>query len=783
MVAAAPFLTAVSALSSCPSPITQSYQVTYVTYLAVETVYAECGDLCAATPSPSASTSSVSLPPCATPSYPSGWPDLNGVPNPNGPYLNPYDSSSLPFTWPGLPSKGQTAPPPRPTAPYSYGGPAAGHYQPPCWAPAGVSSLVPALPQSDTNGNSPWGLPDCPHLPVHGLPPPGSPSGIESYGSELSSLFASSTPSASAPGSSAPVESISGSSSSVGTASGSSTTTLSASVSYSVPANSSSLVPSSTASACPTANACGKMPDTGVTRTYDFHVGYQTIAPDGVKKNGLVVNGGFPGPLIEANWGDMIEIKVTNDLPDEGTSLHWHGLLQKDTPFFDGVVAVSQCPIVPGGSLTYKFRADMYGTSWYHSHYSAQYAGGAVGPMIIHGPCTQQYDIDIGPVMLTDWYHQDYFTLVNDTMNGKIPPSNNNLINGKGNYPCANTTLPCTPNAGISKFKFQSGKKHLLRLINTGAEGTQKFSIDGHNMTIIANDFIPINPYETDVVTLGVGQRSDVIVEATGSSTDVVWMRSTLGTTGCSLCDGISPEAVAAIYYEDASTTAMPQTTSSVSASSLAFCGNDPLSKTTALCPVTPDPSPSTTETVNIEFGSNGTNFVWFMNNSSFRGDYNSPVLLDAKAGNLTFEPEWNVYDFGTNASVRMIIKNNFTFGAHPMHLHGHNFHVLAEGFGDWDGVVTNPENTQMRDVQMVRAGDDEKGPAFIVLQWKQDNPSVWPLHCHIAYHVSAGLYINVLERPEDVMAMEFDGSAAQTCRDWNVWTGTHVPDQIDSGL
>lgn len=46
------------------------------------------------------------------------------------------------------------------------------------------------------------------------------------------------------------------------------------------------------------------MPDTGVTRTYDFHVAYQTIAPDGVTKNGITINGGYPGPLIEANWGD-----------------------------------------------------------------------------------------------------------------------------------------------------------------------------------------------------------------------------------------------------------------------------------------------------------------------------------------------------------------------------------------------------------------------------------------------------------------------------------------------
>jgi FtsP/CotA-like multicopper oxidase with cupredoxin domain len=81
----------------------------------------------------------------------------------------------------------------------------------------------------------------------------------------------------------------------------------------------------------------------------------------------------------------------------------------------------------------------MYGTSWYHSHYSAQYAGGALGPIVVHGPATADYDEDLGPIILSDWYHYDYFTLVNQTMNGAVPASDNNLINGKMNYPCENS--------------------------------------------------------------------------------------------------------------------------------------------------------------------------------------------------------------------------------------------------------------------------------------------------------------------------------------------------------
>jgi len=525
------------------------------------------------------------------------------------------------------------------------------------------------------------------------------------------------------------------------------------------------------------------MPDTGVTRTYDLHVAYQTIAPDGVQKNGITVNGGYPGPLIEANWGDWIMVNVTNDLTNEGTTLHWHGLRQPGTPFYDGVPAVTQCPIIPGGTLSYLFRADLFGTSWYHSHYSAQYSGGAVGPIVIHGPRTADYDIDIGPVMVSDWYHQDYFTLVNQTMIGHFPPSNNNLINGKMNYPCENTTLPCTPNAGISKFQFTSGKKHLVRIVNTGAEGIQKFSIDNHTLTVIANDFIPIVPYTTNVVTLGVGQRTDVIVEGLSNSTGVYWMRSSLGTDRCTLNDGISPNAVAAVYYQDADTSSVPETTSDVTAAELAKCSNDALSQTVPFCPIKISTTPATVETIDITVASNGTDFLWYMNNSSFRGDYNDPVLLETKAGNLTFEEEWNVINFGTNRTIRVILRNHGLLGAHPMHLHGHNFNVLAEGFGDWDGTIVNPTNTQRRDVQILQNAQDANTPSFVVLQWANDNPGSWPLHCHLAWHVSGGLFVQLLERQTDIQAETFPQDVVQTCRDWAAWTGTHVPDQIDSGV
>ena len=224
-------------------------------------------------------------------------------------------------------------------------------------------------------------------------------------------------------------------------------------------------------------------------------------------------------PAIEANWGDTIQVTVNNAItnPEEGTTLHWHGFLQQQSEWMDGVPAVSMCPIPPGSSYTYSFKATPYGTTWYHSHYSSQYADGAWGPIIIYGPSNVDYDIDLGPVTLNDYYHRQEFDILQDVMGTDLTKvrvaSDNNLINGKMNFQCPDsssnsTTGPCVNNAGLAKFNFQSGKKHRLRLINTGVAGIQKFSIDNHNMTVFANDFIPLEPYTANVVTLGVSKHS-----------------------------------------------------------------------------------------------------------------------------------------------------------------------------------------------------------------------------------------------------------------------------------
>lgn len=365
-----------------------------------------------------------------------------------------------------------------------------------------------------------------------------------------------------------------------------------------------------------------------------------------------------------------------------------------------------------------------------------------------------------------------------DNLNA-APASDNNLINGKNDFDCttvaAGDKTSCNSNAGLSRFTFTTGKTHRMRLINAGAEGIQRFSIDGHTLTVIANDFVPVNPYDTKVVTLGIGQRTDILVKANvGTSTSAFWMRSNISTI-CSVTT--QGNALAAVYYDKADNTKTP-TSQAWNIPDPGTCANDDLALTTPVYKLTPAPAPATTKTMEVNFFINETgNFLWTLDDVSFRANYNNPLLLLANLGNFTYPTEWNVKNFGQNATIRVVI-NNLTPVAHPMHLHGHNMFILHEGTGVWNGsAITNPSNPQRRDVQLLRPN------GHIVWQINADNPGVWPFHCHIAWHVSAGLYANILERPADITQKQIPQIMAQTCRDWATYTNTDVVDQIDSGL
>lgn len=108
--------------------------------------------------------------------------------------------------------------------------------------------------------------------------------------------------------------------------------------------------------------------------------------------------------------GDEIVVDVTNGMVTDGTTIHWHGQHVKDHPYMDGVPFVTQCPILPGNTFRYSFKAMQVGTHFWHSHIGMQRADGLFGPLIVRkskdiDKHTNLYDYDLSDhiIVIIDW--------------------------------------------------------------------------------------------------------------------------------------------------------------------------------------------------------------------------------------------------------------------------------------------------------------------------------------------------------------------------------------------
>lgn len=246
----------------------------------------------------------------------------------------------------------------------------------------------------------------------------------------------------------------------------------------------------------------GDAPGTGRIREYWLELKEAEVSPDGFTRKALTVNGTVPGPTIEADWGDELVIHVTNHLEKEGTSMHWHGMRQNYTNSQDGVVSITQCAQAPGDTFTYRMRATQYGTTWYHSHFSLQAWDGVFGAMVIHGPATANYTEDAGPIVVADWFHESVYTKAREAETIGPPTPQNALINGLnvlGEDGAANQT------GSRYELTVQSGSSYRLRLINVAIDNFYKFMIDNHTLTVIAIDLVPVKPFQTKIINLGIG--------------------------------------------------------------------------------------------------------------------------------------------------------------------------------------------------------------------------------------------------------------------------------------
>ncbi|KAL1985427.1 hypothetical protein VTN96DRAFT_7870 [Rasamsonia emersonii] len=529
----------------------------------------------------------------------------------------------------------------------------------------------------------------------------------------------------------------------------------------------------------------------GITREYWLEVSEHTISPDGFPKAGQVFNETYPGPLIEACWGDELVIHVTNKLPDNGTTIHWHGVRQLHSNDADGVNAITQCPIAQNQTFTYRFTATQYGHSWYHSHYSLQYPNGVAGPLLIHGPNSANWDLAWDPIFMEDWVHQSAFTeFVHELFPKPLPESDSVLLGGQGQF-----------NSGGSIFTriVPSGKRILLRLINTSADMHFIFSIDNHALKVVETDFVPIEPYVTNSLSIAIGQRYSVIIE-TNQTVDNYWIR-TVPVQACSSNKTTLTGLTGILRYEGAPT-ALPTTTTQQGISYV--CEDEPLAslKPIVRWEVGSSPANNVTDStyeVGQQIGRDGV-LRWTIGEKPMFLNFSDPTLLSLD--NKTFDPEYDVYKYDyDNKWVYIVVTGNgellppvpgldnstrkFFNVSHPIHMHGHDFAILGRGDEpyneDTDPLTFNYHNPPRRDVALLPSN------GWLAVAFRSDNPGVWLLHCHIAWHASSGLALQLLERQGeilDVLGRQRVGAVEQTCIGWDQWLkdGEKI-DQEDSGI
>ncbi|XP_022155197.1 laccase-17-like [Momordica charantia] len=519
----------------------------------------------------------------------------------------------------------------------------------------------------------------------------------------------------------------------------------------------------------------------GITRHYEFEIKLQNVTRLCHAKSMVTVNGKFPGPRIVAREGDRLLIKVVNHVPNN-MSIHWHGIRQLRSGWADGPAYITQCPIQTGQSYVYNYTiVGQRGTLFWHAHIS-WLRSTVYGPLIIlpkHGvsyPFTKPHR-EV-PIIFGEWWNVDTEAVISQALQTGGGPnvSDAYTMNGLPGplYNCsAKDTL---------KLKVKPGKTYMLRLINAALNDELFFSIANHSLTVVEADAMYVKPFETDTLLIAPGQTTNVLLHTKSNSPNAsFYMLARPYATGQGTFDNSTVTAILE-YIPDSQNKNLPLhaptlpalndtsfatnfTAKLRSLASSEFPANVPQKVDRQfLFTVGLGTSPCSHKNQTCQ-GPNGTMFAASVNNVSFVMP--SRALLEAHytgqsngvyspnfpsrpvfAFNYTGNPPNNtMVGNGTelvvlafNASVEVIMQDTSILGAesHPLHLHGFNFFVVGQGFGNFDPNKDPPKFNLVDPVERNTVGVPSGG--WVAIRFRADNPGVWFMHCHLEVHTSWGL-------------------------------------------
>ena len=271
-----------------------------------------------------------------------------------------------------------------------------------------------------------------------------------------------------------------------------------------------------------------------------LRIAHQMMTIDGRNSHAIGINGTVPGPLIRLREGQNVRLHVQNDL-DEDSSIHWHGLL---LPFqFDGVPGVSFPGIKPRSTFVYEFPIKQAGTYWYHSHSGLQEQMGLYGPIVIDPAGNEPARSDREHVIVLSDHsplhphaifkklkqQAGYFNHQQQTLAGllkgrdqpqseramwgamRMDPTDISDVTGSTYSYLVNGYGPQDNWTAL----FRPGERVRLRVINASAMSTFNFRIPGLTMTVVQADGVAVRPVAVDEFQIAVAETYDVIVTPT----------------------------------------------------------------------------------------------------------------------------------------------------------------------------------------------------------------------------------------------------------------------------
>ncbi|KAH9672674.1 Laccase-7 [Citrus sinensis] len=442
---------------------------------------------------------------------------------------------------------------------------------------------------------------------------------------------------------------------------------------------------------------------------------------------------------------------------------------------------ITQCPITPGNSYTYKFRiVNQEGTLWWHAHFSMLRAT-VHGALIIRPRSGHKYpfpkpDKEV-PIILGEWWNADIIDVANQAQatGGGPNTSDAYTINGR-----PGDLYPCSQNQTYT-LEVEKGKTYLLRIINAALNNQLFFKIANHNFTVVAVDACYTEPYVTDVVVIAPGQTTDVLLKADQPVGSYYMAARAYASAPQIPFDNTTTRGI--VVYDGATTAnplmpVLPAFNDNPTAHRF-YSNLTGLKDGPQWVPVPLQVDEPMFVTVGLGLdrcpanatcqGLNGQRNSASMNNHSFQAptslsllqafffnvggiftpDFpdNPPLIFDftntalSNDSSLLFAPKrTSVKTLKFNSTVEMILQNTalVVLENHPMHVHGFDFHVLAQGFGNFDAARDrqkfNLVNPQRRNTIAVPVG------GWAVIRFRANNPGVWFMHCHLDVHLPWGL-------------------------------------------